>query len=394
MDRENLLLFHLSHNAYMFDLLEENISTQDQEVDTEEASARTSPPRSGALFSMPEKFLTKEEGTKKKSHPLIPILSIFIFILVVSSIGLAFAIQNKNLRMAQERAQQEAARVTALQDQQQNKNEGYVSEENIPFQFTEPEEISTSTQSAISLSATSTESATTTFSEIVSGTSTPLVAPFVSSSTSTEQEIVVFGPDTDKDRLSDIEERIYKTDPKKPDTDADGIIDGVELKNLTNPIKGEGAMLKDSGLVSVFTNRTYHFSFFYPNFPDEWAVSALDQTEKEIIASAATGEYISIRVEENPQKLLVLDWYTGIYAVGKRAQAVQTLSFGAWNMLMQENGRVYYLAQKDEYSEVLTPYVYVLTYAANAKKELNYLTTFEMMVRSFSPQEMTVSLQQ
>lgn len=382
----------------MFDLVEESLNIQEQNTsaDEEENGARTLQPSSAALFSMPEKFTFKEDAVKKKSHLIVPILSVCVVILVVASIGLAFAIQNKNLRATQEKIQQEAARLVALQAQQQNESM-VPGEENIPFQINENvDAVATSTDSVTSASVTSTApliSATSTSAKIVSASSSSSL-PAVLSVTSTEEEIITFGPDFDKDKLSDIEERIFKTDPKKPDTDTDGILDGAEVKNAYDPTKGEGAALKDSGLVDTFVNQVYQYTFLYPKFPDEWAVSALDQTQKEVMASAATGEYFSIRVEDNPQKLQVLDWYTTVYATGRASEQMQALSFGSWNALMRADGRVYYLVRKDERSQTLTSQVYVLTYAPNAKKELNYLTTFQMLVKSFSPLEIVVTIQQ
>ncbi|GEM_PF-1108120 len=369
----------------MFDLLEENLSTQEQQGDenTDEKSAPTFDSRSAALFSMPEKFIPKEDTGKKKNHPLVSVLSIFIVVLIVASVGLAFAIQNKNLHVAEEKARQEAAHVIALQTQK-SKGETQPSEESVPFQISEP----TSTEVTSTPLATSTESASS--SLIVSTSTTSTISP--SSATSTDQEIITFGQDSDKDKLSDVEERVYKTDQKKPDTDLDGILDGAEIKNLFDPIKGASALLKDSGLVDTFTNQTYQYSFLYPK-SDEWAVGALDQSNKEILASATTGEYISIRIEDNPQKLSVLNWYTTIYATGKPSEKMQSVSFGQWNVLMREDGRTYYFVRKDEHAETLTPYVYVLTYTPNAKKELNYLATFQMLVKSFSPLEIVVTIE-
>lgn len=49
--------------------------------------------------------------------------------------------------------------------------------------------------------------------------------------------------DTDEDGLTDAEEfNLYLTKPDKPDTDADGFIDGVEVTNGFNPI-GDGKLL-------------------------------------------------------------------------------------------------------------------------------------------------------
>lgn len=380
----------------MFDLLEEYVSTQEQQggESTGEKSARTFDSRSAALFSMPEKFIQKEDTEKKKNHPLIPILSVFIVVLIVASVALAFIIQNKNLQTAEEKARQEAARVVALQNAQKQ-SETTLSEENIPFQINENNETTTSTETVTSSSSTSTES---TSPSLLSVTSTDLinssVQTLLSSPTTTNQEIVIFGEDSDKDKLSDVEERMYKTDQKKPDTDMDGILDGAEVKNLYDPTKGESALLKNSGLVDIFSNTTYQYTFFYPKLPDEWAVGVVDQSQKEVLATAATGEYISVRVEDNPQKLSVLDWYTMVYATGKPAESMQSMFFGQWNALMREDGMVYYLVRKDERGGTLTPYVYVLSYTSNAKKELNYFTTFQMLVKSFSPLEIVVTIEQ
>ena len=47
--------------------------------------------------------------------------------------------------------------------------------------------------------------------------------------------------DTDRDGLSDFDELyVYGTSPYLPDTDGDGIPDGVEVKNGTNPLCAEG----------------------------------------------------------------------------------------------------------------------------------------------------------
>jgi hypothetical protein len=43
------------------------------------------------------------------------------------------------------------------------------------------------------------------------------------------------GADTDRDRLSDQDEIIYRTDPKNPDTDGDGVPDGEEVIGGTDP---------------------------------------------------------------------------------------------------------------------------------------------------------------
>ncbi|GEM_PF-4455084 len=43
-------------------------------------------------------------------------------------------------------------------------------------------------------------------------------------------------PDFDKDGLSDQQEKLLMTDPKKPDTDGDGLLDGAEVKLQLDPL--------------------------------------------------------------------------------------------------------------------------------------------------------------
>ncbi|HEX9664779.1 MAG TPA: hypothetical protein VGA49_03050 [Patescibacteria group bacterium] len=53
-------------------------------------------------------------------------------------------------------------------------------------------------------------------------------------------------PDTDGDGLTDFEEvRVYKTDPLNPDTDGDGFLDGDEVQAGFDPTQGGGARLLD-----------------------------------------------------------------------------------------------------------------------------------------------------
>jgi len=52
--------------------------------------------------------------------------------------------------------------------------------------------------------------------------------------------------DTDHDTLTDWEEiNFYNTSPYLPDTDSDGIADGVEIKNGTNPLCPEGQICNE-----------------------------------------------------------------------------------------------------------------------------------------------------
>lgn len=74
--------------------------------------------------------------------------------------------------------------------------------------------------------------------------------------------------DTDSDGLTDIEERLYGTDFRNPDTDGDSFIDGNEVFHGYNPLSFAPSTLLDSGRVQEFsvdtTETSAGYSFLYP----------------------------------------------------------------------------------------------------------------------------------
>lgn len=65
--------------------------------------------------------------------------------------------------------------------------------------------------------------------------------------------------DTDTDGLSDILETKFKTDISNPDTDSDGYLDGLEINNGYDPLKGEGQKLKKKIEVNTKTQKLQYF---------------------------------------------------------------------------------------------------------------------------------------
>ena len=96
------------------------------------------------------------------------------------------------------------------------------------------------------------------------------------------------GADADADGLTDVEEQlIYGSDPAKPDTDADGYPDGLEVANRYNPAAIAPKTLFDAGVV-----KAYAFGDNSWLYPASWAVSEGDLTAT---FTATTGE--SVRVQ-------------------------------------------------------------------------------------------------
>ncbi len=188
----------------------------------------------------------------------------------------------------------------------------------------------------------------------------------------------LLGVDTDQDGLTDVEERLYSTDPAKGDTDGDGFSDGNETKNLFDPLKAE-IRLDVSGLVNTYSNQTFKYSLLYPS---SWVAKAVDRTDREVMISSASGEFFTITVEDNTNKLSPVDWYTSVVAPGGDSSRLQSFAYDTWSGVMTEDSLTVYLTRNEKNPQTQA-LLYVIKYNLNAQSELNYITTFQTMLRSF-----------
>lgn len=143
---------------------------------------------------------------------------------------------------------------------------------------------------------------------IVTPIETPVVTTTVDVATTTPSAptstVVAGGPlefaalnplntvDFDRDSLTDAEEELFGTDPAAWDTEKDGYYDGQEVFNLYNPIGMAPVRLIDSGTVLEYTNSVLGYSLYYPK---TWTVAAVDAESRQVIVTAANGDYIEIR---------------------------------------------------------------------------------------------------
>jgi len=84
---------------------------------------------------------------------------------------------------------------------------------------------------------------TTTSSTTIATTTEPIASSTEIFSASTTSTVVDVNLDSDNDGLTDVQEKIYGTDPHNPDTDGDGFKDGAEVKSGYNP-KGPGKLIQ------------------------------------------------------------------------------------------------------------------------------------------------------
>ncbi|MBI5732203.1 MAG: hypothetical protein HY982_02480 [Candidatus Magasanikbacteria bacterium] len=178
--------------------------------------------------------------------------------------------------------------------------------------------------------------------------------------------------DADNDGLTDKEEFFYATDAVKPDSDADGYVDGLEVENLYNPLGFKPVKLIDSGRVEIYANPTYGYSIFYPK---GWLAQALDANNEEVIFSSDTGEFVEVRAEDNLLKMAVADWYLA-QSPGVKAEDLRTVKTkeGGEGVLSPDSLTVY-LPFEDK--------IFLINYNIGLKTEVNFLTTFKMMTASF-----------
>ncbi len=346
----------------MFDLIEEALLTPEPEPKV--ASAPTAPQVAFSpeplVFSMPEKFRKKKK--KKSKLPLIIAASVIALLLIGGTVAILLILQTPQkplTPLVQEPVQQQPVAVPVAEPTTTD------SASSTPASVL-PDEQRTAPQDApATQQATSTD---------------PIaVTPPDSTNTTPSTPTYSAGADTDGDSLTDNEERLYNTDPSKPDTDSDQFTDGDEILRLYDPTRPQGARLETSGLINTFTNQTFKYSLFYPS---SWIAKAVNVAEKEIVISSATGEFFSVIVQDNPDHLSALDWYSKVVSPQVNTAKIQTLTSDTWVAAMSEDKMSVYITKNTDAAKN-GAIVVVIKYNPNTKNEINFSSTMQMMLKSF-----------
>lgn len=189
--------------------------------------------------------------------------------------------------------------------------------------------------------------------------------------------------DTDQDGLTDVEEELYGTNPNLADSEGDGHSDGLELINLYNPAAAAPADLKDSAIVNEYYNPIFEYTLLYPA---KWVARAIDSANREIMFSSQTGEFIELIVQENPEKLSVLNWYLKQSPNVNPSQVESVVTKNGIRGIKSVDGLTVYLVKPVVSGITGLPeekqYIYVITYNPGTKSELSFKSTFEMMYNS------------
>jgi hypothetical protein len=180
------------------------------------------------------------------------------------------------------------------------------------------------------------------------------------------------GLDSDSDGLTDLEEALYGTNPRNPDTDGDTYNDGNEVFHLYNPFGRPPTTLLDTGAVKTFESpvgwRLY--------VPTAWQTKLEEDGMKGTITTGH-GETFTVTTEDNPQSQTVLDWYLGrnpgVLSTQVRTYVTTKASLEAL-----------------EGADFLTTYfkwgskILVVHYDLDDQSFVNFRTTYGMMLNSLS----------
>lgn len=179
---------------------------------------------------------------------------------------------------------------------------------------------------------------------------------------------IVPGMDSDSDGLTDAEETlVYRTDPRLPDTDADGFLDGNEVFHRYNPGGTAPGTLLESGLV-VLANGTAQLVHYRFSYPSAWE---LEEGPDELTLDAGTGEGFRISFEPKSESQTLETW------VRETLTLERPIAGTTKNGLALVQSRNQLEAYVDLGSAVIA-----VAYDTGVKARVEYLQTLQMMLNS------------
>ncbi len=194
-----------------------------------------------------------------------------------------------------------------------------------------------------------------------------------------EEEEIRPGSDLDSDGLSDIEEVMYGTDARDPDSDGDTFLDGNEVFHRYSPLGEAPQTLLDTGSVEEYESEDLGFTLTYPT---QWTVAAevdseFQETEEVIFRTNSTA---TIRLTASSLEDLVFeDWYAeNSFGEGEYDDLDTTLTKEGYVAYMSPDELLAYVEAEGR--------VYVFQYDLSDEIEIVYLQTFQMMINSFLAQ--------
>ncbi len=183
--------------------------------------------------------------------------------------------------------------------------------------------------------------------------------------------VPVQSTDSDSDGLTDIEERMYGTDYRNPDSDSDTFLDGNEVYHRYDPKGLSPSTLLDTGAVKVYSDVTLPFTVYYPI---SWKVTA-DLAKSLVTFKTPALASVTVEWAVKDKLLTVEDWVLKNVKGADITTLKSSYTKEGYYTLRSKDDLVAYLD--------LGTSVYTMTYALSTSTEISYIQTFAMMINSF-----------
>ncbi|MBU1349072.1 hypothetical protein KJ781_03315 [Patescibacteria group bacterium] len=197
-----------------------------------------------------------------------------------------------------------------------------------------------------------------------------VVVPLAPPTPPTQPTLPPAGLDTDSDGLTDLEESLFGTDARNPDTEGDGFNDGNEVFHLYNPSQDAPVRLLDSALVKIVTAPVG----WVMSIPTEWEVAMDPVDGTKATVDTRHGETFLISIESNPAKKPILQWYLDTHPGVNPSQVMAYRSKGGYEGIIGVDQLTTYVPWGNR--------VFVFTYDIDGQSFINYRTTYYMMMNS------------
>ena len=179
-----------------------------------------------------------------------------------------------------------------------------------------------------------------------------------------------YGLDSDADGLTGFEELVFNTNPDKEDSDRDGYKDGSEIINLYSPITSN-ELLVDSGLVREYSDIFRGYTVLRPSV---WlAETSIENAAQTLfLPNSETGEYIVFGALDNTAGYDLVEYWD---TFGDELEDFENYSLGGISAIRSLDGtKVIMLTEQ---------FIYLAVYETSQLSDINFMTTFEMMLNSF-----------
>ncbi len=192
-----------------------------------------------------------------------------------------------------------------------------------------------------------------------------------------EPEIIIPGPgeDTDSDGLTDIEERLYGSEYRNPDSDADSFLDGNEVFHGFDPVNPDPALLSDSTAIELYEHEGEDgFSFLRPK---TWLIErSSSESGDSIRLSSGTDATFIINILPNTDELDFEAFFNQELSTdyGPRNRFIDSMTKLGLIGIETANGR---LAIYEFQNSIL-----VFEYDLGSDTSIEYLQTFKMLMNS------------